>query len=324
MTILIISDNLDAHADAVEEHLNRHHATFFRLNLDQASLENTKLTYQANEDVWKIKTETHNITDRDITAIWSRRLSLPTDPKQEPGHTERIWRGEWTRTLHWFYYSIQNRPWFPPFANAIKASHKLVQFREAKKVGLEIPPFILSNSKPDILKFATTTNDIALKSLAQDVYPINGDLFGLFVNRLSPEELQDFSEKEEAPIFLQQYMPKSFEVRVTTVGNRHFACKIESQCSPRTQVDWRRYDLARTPHSDIELPNEIANNLTELLKRLGLNFGGSDFIVTEDGKWFFLEVNPNGQWLWLESLTGQPISQAISNLLIEMSSNFEQ
>jgi glutathione synthase/RimK-type ligase-like ATP-grasp enzyme len=48
------------------------------------------------------------------------------------------------------------------------------------------------------------------------------------------------------------------------------------------------------------------------MKRLGLEFGALDFIVTETGVWYFLEVNPSGQWLWIEDLTGLPIADSIA------------
>ena len=52
-----------------------------------------------------------------------------------------------------------------------------------------------------------------------------------------------------------------------------------------------------------------------LLKELNLQFGAIDMIKTPDGSYIFLEINPNGQWAWIETQTGLQISDAIINFL---------
>lgn len=53
------------------------------------------------------------------------------------------------------------------------------------------------------------------------------------------------------------------------------------------------------------------------VKNLGLEFCSADFLVTRDGEEIFLELNPNGQWLWLEFLTGTPLASMFADLLLE-------
>jgi glutathione synthase/RimK-type ligase-like ATP-grasp enzyme len=68
-------------------------------------------------------------------------------------------------------------------------------------------------------------------------------------------------------------------------------------------------------HKPHNLPDEISKKVINLVHRLGLNFGAIDIILTPDQRYVFLEVNPNGQWGWVEDLTGLPISDAIIDLL---------
>lgn len=95
------------------------------------------------------------------------------------------------------------------------------------------------------------------------------------------------------------------------VGDSHFACQIDSQRSEQAKYDWRRYDIPHTPHIPIEPPREIKSKVTNMMRMLGLEFGALDFIITPGDKWIFLEINCMGQWLWIEQLTGLPISDAI-------------
>jgi hypothetical protein len=39
-------------------------------------------------------------------------------------------------------------------------------------------------------------------------------------------------------------------------------------------------------------------------------------VLTPDGRYVVLEINPNGQYLWIEKATGLPISDAICDFLM--------
>ncbi|MNZ28723.1 hypothetical protein D3C78_459550 [compost metagenome] len=47
------------------------------------------------------------------------------------------------------------------------------------------------------------------------------------------------------------------------------------------------------------------------MRRLNLRYGAIDFVCDPQGNLWFLEINPNGQWAWIENLTGYPIAEAI-------------
>jgi len=104
---------------------------------------------------------------------------------------------------------------------------------------------------------------------------------------------------------------------VTVVGDRVFSAAIESQATDRTRVDWRRYDHRNTPVTAIELPSDLVRRLQTLVDRLQLSFAAIDLILTPEGEFVFVEVNPNGQYLWIEEATGLPISDAVADHLVE-------
>lgn len=102
------------------------------------------------------------------------------------------------------------------------------------------------------------------------------------------------------------------------VGDKVFACEIHSQENQRTIDDWRHYnfdDLKDVKHLVHKLPSEVQDKCIRMADHFGLNFATFDLVLTPDGKYVFLEMNPNGQWLWIEDLTGLPISEAITDLL---------
>ncbi len=118
-----------------------------------------------------------------------------------------------------------------------------------------------------------------------------------------------------SPAIYQELVPKRFDIRVTIVGKKIFAARIDSQSDPQAAVDWRHTANPQLPHQQVTLPADIEGRLLRLMDRLELNFAAIDLIETPDGEHVFLEVNPNGQWLWLDDMLKLGISQAVADWL---------
>ena len=99
--------------------------------------------------------------------------------------------------------------------------------------------------------------------------------------------------------------------------DRVYTAAIDSQRSGRARHDWRRDGIGLiedwVPH---QLPAELEKRLLSFMRYFGLNYGAVDFILTPDGRYVFLEVNPVGEFFWLERNPGLPISAAIADLLV--------
>jgi len=117
------------------------------------------------------------------------------------------------------------------------------------------------------------------------------------------------------PVILQEYVHKSLELRVTVIGPRVFTAALFSQQTREGRVDWRRSVQDDLRHERYDLPEDISERCRRLVKGLGLKFGAIDLILTPEGHFVFLEINPNGQWTWIESRTGMPMVDALIDLL---------
>jgi glutathione synthase/RimK-type ligase-like ATP-grasp enzyme len=114
------------------------------------------------------------------------------------------------------------------------------------------------------------------------------------------------------PCIFQENIEKRKEYRVTVVGDEVFSASVDSQSNEMTQIDWRRKKLKFRANI---LPKEIENLCIKLLMELGISFGALDLIETTKGDFYFLEINPNGQWAWIEIDTGLKISDSIIKFL---------
>ena len=100
----------------------------------------------------------------------------------------------------------------------------------------------------------------------------------------------------------QKKIAKAFELRVTYFGTYPVAIKLCSQEHPQGQIDWRAIPDEELVTQPYELPDEINNKCKALMDAFGLLFGCFDFIVTPDNEYYFLEINEQGQFLWIEDL----------------------
>ncbi|MER7820251.1 hypothetical protein [Streptomyces sp. NPDC096153] len=111
------------------------------------------------------------------------------------------------------------------------------------------------------------------------------------------------------PHLFQVKVEKAFDVRLTAVGSRVFAVRIDSP-----DLDWRQRQslMECTP---IAVPARIARSVSAYLTTFRLVFGAFDFAVTPAGDWYFLECNPNGQWAWQPNPVTDSIGRAIADEL---------
>lgn len=197
------------------------------------------------------------------------------------------------------------------------ASNKLYQQLVAQKCGLRIPQTLISNSPSHVVAFSNLKDGLLLKSIGYIKLDEEGRRF-LYSERFSHDELESsVAAIRNCPIFSQEYVHKRCEYRVMAIGKRVLSCKIDSQASEKTKVDWRHYDLENVAHVSAELPHEIQQKILCFMQAVGLRYGALDFIETPEGEFVFLEINPSGQWGWIADLAGLPIPQAVAEMLAD-------
>ena len=155
------------------------------------------------------------------------------------------------------------------------------------------------------------------KPLGDGVLKLDGQERVFFTQQLGPGDVEALLGLGPEPYLLQRLIDKRFDVRVVVIGTELFAVRIHSQDDDQSRVDWRRGDAASLPHHPIELPGTVARRCLELVRGYGLAFGALDLACDVEGSYVFFEINPSGQWAWLEQLTGIPLRSRLATLLID-------
>ena len=133
---------------------------------------------------------------------------------------------------------------------------------------------------------------------------------------MSTADLANDDALAVAPVIYQRHLEKRCDIRVTIVGESIYAAVIQSQEAKSAKVDWRLADV-ELAHEVHVLPEKMARACRRLMKALNLNFGAVDLVLTPKDEYYFLEINPNGQWLWLEDKLLFPISDRIVEWLVK-------
>lgn len=320
--ILITTDIYDAHANKLISYLEDENLKFFRLNLDKSSLEKTKITIENRN--YKVKQNNNLFYSKDIRAIFCRRayMELSVEEENNLDYKAKLWRNEWNKALTCIYTNFSDKIWVNSIDNIHKAENKFRQLNLAKQIKFKIPDYIISNNKYDLENFIDKYESAIIKSMYQGIYKDQEEkVLGFYANKITKNHLK-FLTEDDNPILIQNYIEKEYEVRLNYVDGNFLACKIESQKSNISSTDWRRYDLPNTPYKIIDVPYYIKNKTNKFMKHLNLRFGAFDFIVDNNFDWYFLEINPMGQYLWIEELTGLPITSSLKELLLKIQNHY--
>ena len=255
---------------------------------------------------------------REVTAIWHRRINfgqqLPATLDKQLRHASL---GEVSAAAHGMLASLKAFR-MDHLRHIRHAENKQLQLQVARELGLDIPRTLTTNDPNVVRRFAESCESgMVTKMLSSFAIYDEGKELVVFTNPVKPEDLEDLSGLNLCPATFQEQLSKSLEIRATVVGQRVMSAAVDSQVSTRATHDWRRDGLRMLQDwQPYQLPIEVEEKILRLMDHFSLNYGAIDIILTPDGKHVFLELNPCGEFFWLERSPGLPISDAIADLLL--------
>lgn len=257
----------------------------------------------------------------DISAprtVWFRRLGAPGLRSEIPSSYRSFCLGEAEQALEGLLSLVRPDRWINEYWACRRAANKSYQYSIGHRAGLSLPDTLISNSTSEARTWLKSQQAVIAKSIHSPVVMRVGDTRSYtFTNRLNDTtDREDLAAVEVAPVQFQTLIPVDHELRVTSIRGRHFVARIDILGEPDHGVrDWRS-EYSRVAYSHGHLPTKVGMALTCLMDDLNIDFAASDFIVTPDGDYFFLEANPHGAWLWLETeLAKFSVSDAIAQAL---------
>ena len=239
--------------------------------------------------------------------IWLRRQETVQAPTTAHNEDKEIIDKECRHFINSLFSSCEHVGssfWVNAPSAKAKATNKALQLAICQSIGFRFPETIMTNDGDEIIKFYTDTGKIIYKSFGPIYWTKRDRTHSSFTTILDEENIYQAAESTSCPGIYQRYIEKKFEVRVTSMGDNHVAVRLNRDFD--SEADWRvRIGTGKLIAELLELPKVVSDFCTEFKQKMGLEFGCFDFVVDLNDDWFFLEVNEQGQFLWVQEINGE-------------------
>jgi hypothetical protein len=310
--VLVISSQYDFSTDIICDRLYNQHVPFLRLNRNDLGRSEWLLTLEPTTPCLRVRGYGEEwIADKDsLRSIWFRQPVFLRNAAESISAQEQLERSQWMGFLRGLSV-FDNALWVNHPQATYIAESKPYQLRRASEAGFNVPVTAITNDHASLSNDARFSGSIILKSV--DTALFRDDEYNLFPYS-SIATLCDWKDDDfvSAPVTCQQLLRPKLDLRVTVVGDTMHCFRIVEN-GIGIDGDWRLRPKDRLSFEPHQLSLNDQNRCLNLIRSLGLSFAAIDLAETKDGL-FFIEVNPTGEWGWLNGPSGE-IERSICGLL---------
>jgi ATP-GRASP peptide maturase of grasp-with-spasm system len=325
--LLILSENNDYSTNEVIDWLNYFKIKYLRVN-ENSVLYFNYFGYRKNKISWEVIVYEDScqsvckICSDDISSFWYRRgyLNMPNAFSFECHNSKDTFLQALSEYLNYnqndlielIYKSFVGKKFIGKHQDNFIS--KILQLETARKVGLRTPETEIVCSKNQLIDFFEQHTKIITKGIKSNGFNLNPfNSVSSLTQIIEKEDLNKFQEKF-APSLIQKYIEKLFELRVFYIDGKCYSAAIFSQNSEETKIDFRNYNQKR-PNRVVpyKLPQKIERKVRLLMNILEMKSGSIDIIVSSDLEYYFLEVNPVGQFSWISRNCNYQLEKKIAN-----------
>jgi glutathione synthase/RimK-type ligase-like ATP-grasp enzyme len=306
--VLLATQQSDLAADYLCLALRRRRVNFARWNIDTFP-DQTTVSFDV-DGRGVLRLPNRSIRLESVRGAWFRRF--PQLSRSVPLTNVEYGAAESVRALENLFAVSQWR-WVNAPESVKAASLKMNQLKRAKALGLRVPATVIGNAIEEVAAFASGRK-VIVKPVEGSIFVLNDILVSVFTEPTSVDEITDESMRG-GPSCFQERIDANADVRVTVVGGEVFATVIKRE--DRTHPDWRLSKDADLEYAAFALDPTTADICVELVRSYGLRYAAIDFLARDMDDLVFLEVNPSGQWAWIEEATGQRITDRLIDVLLE-------
>ena len=309
--LIVLTNSEDATATFLIPILEKAGIPLLRLDTDLL-LPRIQLAYRLGKPAIRIDGFWHSANE--VTDIWYRRPEDLKDARFDNSPESKYARSEWTEFLECFFAHVPSERWVNHPSNNAAASRKLEQLTTAAKFGLKVPDTLATQDSEEFRVFYERhKRQVIVKPLATGYIERIGEELDtlIYTNLVKHSDLQNLDDLKVCPTFFQQCIEKQNDVRITILDSEIHAVELLAGDRPGEQrCDIRRNNMTDVTYRPILLPEDVVSGLRSLMRHYKLRFGAIDMAVSKSGEWWFFEINPNGQWAWLDMTAGTKIADS--------------
>jgi hypothetical protein len=314
MAVLVLTKPDDNDVDFVIDWLHFYEKKFYRCTFKQFidSFQLANIISNSKRQ-FIINSKKHN---EKIDSIWFRRdeeENLNPEFKYERAYFSQILKmeGNAVRNVFWNSNKYNNINWLSSYSTVHKDKIKIIEM--ASDCGLDIPNTLITTEKNHLLQFIDSNDNIICKALNENLsFLFDKSLPCMqYANHISKDDLKSFPDFFYPSLF-QQKIEKEFDIRTFYLKGNCYSMAIFNN-----NTDFRE-NYGGNRNVPIKLPKDIEVKIKKLMDSLGLNTGSLDFVKSKlNQKYYFLEVNPNGQFSMVSSPCNYFIEKKIAKFLCD-------
>ena len=306
---LIISSLADYSTDLISCGFENHGFEYLRLNRDQFAEYDILYNLASNSITVTLNGDEYIISPKHIESIYFRAPVFLRSTNKQYALDEQVSKSQWAAFMRNLII-FDTAKWVNHPVSTYRAENKLLQLKIARDIGLYVPTTYVGNVVPDCIDF---DKSYIVKSLDAALFFDGTNEMFTYSTKITGKELLA-SKIKTAPVIIQEYLHDKTDIRVTVIGDEMLAVDITNNNYP-IDGDWRKMSKESLLYRQIELPSLVKAKIKKIMGELDLRFGGMDMALVS-GEYYFIEVNPTGEWGWLVSTANLPIDQVIVRYLL--------
>jgi len=291
--ILILSNPFDATTTEVCFWLDKYNGNYLVLSTDDLYKD---FTFRLPNNI------SFSIFDK-VNVIWNRRWVIDSLFNEEYSKDNLVNKGI-KQNLHseiqildkYFWNQFDDKIWIDKFSSIYV--NKLQMLKIAQLMGFNIPDTIITTKKTVLDDFIKQNKSVICKSISDNIiFDIDEyNYFYGYTNEINSDLLKQLPDSFFPSLF-QEEIDKEIEVRTFVLFKHIYSMAIFSQADNQTAIDFRKYNNEKPNRTaPFKLPKDISDNILKFMKKTNLNSGSFDFILDKKGKFYFIEINPVGQF----------------------------
>ncbi|MFP1133139.1 RimK-like protein [Asticcacaulis sp. W401b] len=308
--VLVLANLHDFPTDRVCSELQDAGARYFRLNAE--TLKQARLRLVPQEQLLEVECNgTTWVIDGNLKSVWWRQPTfLRNTPYEAMSLQDQLERSQWPAFLRGLTLFDQAK-WINHPAQTYRAESKPWQLHRAARLGFSTPLTLITND-PGADVVSTLGSKVAVKSVDTVLLREQGQQY------FSHTQIIDWADcatddLAAAPVMVQEAVTPKIDLRVTVIGENIWTVSVLSEERP-IEGDWRLQKKGKLTYPAYDLPLAVARRCIDFVRDMGLIYGAIDLMV-RGGDYLFVEINPTGEWGWLDT-PERPLAKSIANELI--------
>ncbi len=316
--LFILTNSDDATASFLVTVLKSKDVPFIRFDTD-VILQKVAFEYRGGIPILTLEGVSYQ--PEQIRHIWYRRPEGLKHEKFDSSPESKYTQAEWTEFIENFFAHIPTQRWVNHPSNNAAASRKLEQLTTASRIGLKIPQ-TLATQDPHTLRafYREHKGRVIAKPLSTGYIERLGSEPDslIYTNEVQESDLRATDTITACPTLFQEFINKESDVRISVVGDEIHAVTLSAKEKYGEQrCDIRRNNMSDVTYASVELPDSVRRMLFAIMSHYNLRFAAIDMAISKTGEWYFFEINPNGQWAWLDQVAGTNIAGSFVKLFHE-------